>query len=83
MKTLFVAAFTALSVASISPAIAGEGEATIANTQFTLMQVPIASASPITVAPDRGSADTYFARSISAVSLFPPHASNDGGGHDN
>jgi hypothetical protein len=83
MKTLFVAAFTALSVASISPAVAGEGEATIANTQFTLMQVPVASASPIAVAQDRNSANTYFARSNSAVSLFPPHAGNDGGGDDN
>jgi hypothetical protein len=84
MKTLFRAAIAALSIASISPAMAGEGEGTIANTQFTLpgvvAQGPAASA-PRAVAPDSGSADNYATQSNHAVSLFPPHDGNDGGGN--
>ena len=86
MRTLFSAAIAALSVASISPAIAGEGEGTIANTQFTelpgvVAQDPVASASLVAVAKDRGSANAFATQSSHVVSLFPPYDGNDGGGN--
>ena len=84
MRTLFRAAFAALSVASVSPALAGEGEGTVANTQFTLeggvAQRPVARAS-LTVAQDRDSANAFATQSNHIVSLFPPHDGNDGGGN--
>jgi hypothetical protein len=82
MRTLFRAAIAALSIASVSPAIAGEGEGTVANTQFTLegvvAQRPVASAS-LPVAQDRDPANDYATQSNQVVSLFPPHDGNDGG----
>ena len=85
MRTLLSAAIAALSVASISPAIAGEGEGTIANTQFTelagvVAQAP-ASASLMSVAQSRRTANDYATQSNHVVSLFPPYDGNDGGGN--
>ena len=86
MRTLLSAAIAALSVASISPAIAGEGEGTIANTQFTelvgvVAKEPVASASQMAVAQKRNSTNDYATQSNGVVSLFPPYDGNDGGGN--
>lgn len=86
MKTLFGAAIAALSVASISPAIAGEGEGTIANTQFTelagvVAQAPAPSASLMAAVQTRFSANDYATQSNHVVSLFQPYDGNDGGGN--
>jgi hypothetical protein len=83
MRTLFRAAIAALSVASITPAIAGEGEGPVANTQFTLLadavaQAPVASSSLTVVAQDRNPATAYATHSHHVVSLFPPLESGGG-----
>jgi hypothetical protein len=85
MRTLFRAALAALSVASVSPALAGEGEGTVANTQFTQLagvvaQTPVADAW-VAVAQDRDPANAFATRSNHVVSLFPAHDGNDGGGN--
>lgn len=84
MRTLFHAAIAALSVASISPAIAGEGEGTIANTQFTelpgvVAQAPEANASLMAAAQVRDPASAFITQSNHIVSLFPDYDHNDGG----
>jgi hypothetical protein len=86
MRTLFRAAVAALSVASISPAIAGEGEGTIANTQFTelvgvVAQEPMADASLTAVAQDRGSPSILATQSNHVVTLFQVYDHNDGAGY--
>jgi hypothetical protein len=86
MRTLFRAAIAALSVASISPASAGEGEGTIANTQFTelagvVAQEPMADAWLTAVAQDRGSPSILATQSNHVVSLFQLYDHNDGGGN--
>jgi hypothetical protein len=85
MRTFLRAAMAALSVASATPAFAGDGEGTIANTQFTLLtaavaQVPAATPSPMDVAQGRDAASAYAVRSNHVVSLFLPLES--GGGTD-
>jgi hypothetical protein len=87
MRTLFRAAIAALSVASISPAIAGEGEGTIANTQFTelagvMAQRPVADAWPPAVAQAHGSAYVLATQSNHVVSLFALYDQNGGGGNE-
>jgi hypothetical protein len=82
MRTLLHAAIAALSVASISPAIAGGGEGTSADTQSTelpgmAMQAP--NASLRTVAQDRAPTSSFTTQSDHTVSLFPPYNGNDGG----
>ena len=86
MRTLLRAAIAALSVASISPAIAGEGEGTIANTQFT--ELPgvvaprsLAGASLTAVVQDLRSPNVLATQSDPVVSLFPAYDHNDGGGN--
>jgi hypothetical protein len=86
MRTLFRAAIAALSVASISPAIAGEGEGTIANTQFTelpgvVAPGPQADVWLTAVAQYRGSPNLLATQSDRVVSLFPTYDHNDGGGN--
>jgi hypothetical protein len=85
MRTLFRAAVAALSVASISPAIAGEGEGTIPNTQFTelsgvVAQGPRVDAWATAVAQDRGSPHVLATQSNHVVSVFQAYDHNDGGG---
>jgi hypothetical protein len=85
MRSILRVTIAALSVASITPAFAGDGEGPIANTQFTLnaspvAQVPVASASPTVVAQDRDLASSYATRANHVVSLFLPLES---GGGDN
>jgi hypothetical protein len=85
MRTLFRAAVAALSVASVTPAFAGDGEGPVANSQFTLLadavaQVPAASAPPTVVARGHDPASAYTTRSNHVVSLFLPLES---GGGDN
>jgi hypothetical protein len=84
MRTLLHAAIAALSIASISPAIAGEGEGTIANTQFTelpgvVAQTAVANASLTAVAQGRDPASAFITQSNHVVSLFPAYDHNDGG----
>jgi hypothetical protein len=86
MRTLFRAAIAALSVASISPAIAGEGEGTIANTQFTelpgvVAPGPQADVWLTAVAQYRDSPNLLATQSDRVVSLFPAYDHNDGGGN--
>jgi hypothetical protein len=87
MRAFFRAAIAALSIASISPALAGEGEGTITNTQFTELPGVVAqgpaAADPwrAAVAQDRGSANTFTTQSNHVVSLFPVYDHNDGGGN--
>jgi len=85
MKTLFRAAVAALSLASISPAVAGDGEGTIANTQFTevtgvVAELPVANASLTAAAQDREPTHAFATHSNHVISLFPPYDGNDGGG---
>ena len=82
MRTLFRAAIAALSIASIGPAMAGEGEGTIANTQFTelagvVAQGPVADA--WLTAAAHGSAHVLATQSNHVVSLFAVYDHNDGG----
>lgn len=83
MRMMFRAAMAALSFASVTPAFAGDGEGTIANTQFTLLtaavaQMPVATSPPIEVAQGRDAASAYVVRSNHVVSLFLPLESGGG-----
>jgi hypothetical protein len=76
------AAIAALSIASIGPAIAGDGEGPVNNSQFTglpgvIAELPVQSAPLVAVAQDGKAAQTYVTQSNDLVSLFPP---TDNGG---
>ena len=79
MKTTLRIALMASSIASISPAIAGEGGGAVANTFFTslpgvIAQAPLPTLSPHAVAANQGNATAaYVTSSRSAASLFSNH----------
>jgi hypothetical protein len=79
MITMFRAATAAFAIASIGPAIAGEGEGTIANTLFTHLQgmIPVQDAQHVTLVQDGDLGSAYVTQSSHGTWLFPPH---DGGG---
>ncbi len=83
MKIMLRAAIAALSIASIGSAIAGEGEGTVANTQFTevpgvVAQATIQNAPPVATAQNGQTVQTYVTQSSHGTWLFPPNA-NQGG----
>lgn len=82
MRTMVHAAIAAFGIASISPAIAGEGEGPIANTQFAqlpgvIAQAPVQDVQHVAVAQDGRRDNTFVTVSRQGTWLFPPH---DGGG---
>jgi hypothetical protein len=82
MRTLFYAAIVAAAVAGIGPAIAGEGEGTLANTHFTqlpgvIAQSPVPSVPSVARARDSQAAATFVTQTSPGIWLFPPY---DGGG---
>jgi len=82
MKNMFIAAIAVLGVAGISPAMAGDGEGTIGNSQFTqlsgvIAEAPMARAEVAEVAQDGAAAQAFVTQASYSVWLFPPH---DGGG---
>jgi hypothetical protein len=82
MRTLIYAAIFAAAATGIGPAIAGEGEGTIANTQFTQLPGVIAqSAVPnvpsVALVGNGQGAAAYVTQTSPGIWLFPPY---DGGG---
>jgi hypothetical protein len=81
MKITVRAAMVAISIASISPAFAGDGDGQVANTYFTQLPGVIAQApapqAPSVATAQNGHVLTYAANSSRGTWLFPPH---DGGG---
>ena len=82
MRTLFYAAIVAAAATGISPAIAGDGEGTIANTEFTqlpgvIAQSPVPSVSAVARVRDSQRAATFVTQTSPDVWLIPPY---DGGG---
>lgn len=83
MKIMLRAAIAALSIASIGSAIAGEGEGTVANTQFTevpgvVAQADVQNAPPVATAQNGQAVQTYVTQSSRGTWLFAPNA-NQGG----
>jgi hypothetical protein len=83
MSILLRAAIAALSVTSISPAIAGEGEGPIANTRFAqlvgvIAEVPVASGSLAALSRDGEPSSTYLTQSGDVLSPSPSY--NGAGG---
>jgi hypothetical protein len=84
MRILIYAALVAGAVTGISPAIAGEGEGTVANTQFTqlpgvIAQAPAPNAPSVALVRNSQGAATYVTQTSPGVWLFPPY----NGGGDN
>lgn len=84
MRTLIYAAIVAGAVTGIGPAIAGEGEGAVANTQFTqlpgvLAQSPAPNAQSVALVRNGQGAATYVTQTSPGVWLFPPY----GGGGEN
>ena len=82
MRTIFRAAIALFSIARISPAMAGDGEGLVANTQFTqlpgvIAQLPAQKAQVAMVTQDAAHSGTYVTQFSHTTSLFPPH---EGGG---
>lgn len=82
MRNLFIAAVAVLGVASISPAMAGDGEGVIGNSQFTQLPGVIAQtsveAAPI-VAGVQGGDAAFVTQSSYGAS---PFQSYDNGGNN-
>lgn len=81
MKILLRTAMAALSIASISPAFAGDGEGVHANTAFTeipgvVAQAPVQNA-PVATAQKGNGIRAYVTNSNHGTWLFPP-AQNGG-----
>lgn len=82
MRTLFYAAIVAAAATGVSPAIAGEGEGTIANTHFTqlpgvMAQSPVQSVPSVALVRNSQGSATYVTQTSPGVWLIPPY---DGGG---
>ncbi|HTI82587.1 MAG TPA: hypothetical protein VL614_19205 [Acetobacteraceae bacterium] len=82
MRTLIYAAIVAGAVTGIGPAIAGEGEGAVANTQFTqlpgvIAQSPVPNVPSVALVRHNQGAATYVTQTSPGIWLFPP---NDGGG---
>jgi hypothetical protein len=78
MRIIIRAAIAAVSIASIGPAFAGDGEGTVANTRFTQMPGVVAQA-PVQNAPGVATAQTgqgthvYATQSSHGTWLFAPN----------
>jgi hypothetical protein len=82
MRTILRAAVAIVGIASVSPALAGDGEGPVANTLFTeyqgvISQVPGQGTPVVMVAGDRDQSAAYETQSSHGTWLFPPH---DAGG---
>ena len=80
MRLALRAAIAAISIASIGPAFAGEGEGTLANTFFTeipgvLAQPPVQAPYPsaVAAAPGGQSSGTFVTSSQNGTWLFAPN----------
>jgi hypothetical protein len=79
MKIMLRAAIAAASIASIGSAIAGEGEGTVANTQFTeipgvVAQATVPNAPSIATARNGETVQAYVTKSSHGTWLFAPNA---------
>lgn len=82
VRILIYAAIVAGAVTGIGPAIAGDGEGAIANTQFTqlpgvLAQSSVPSGPSVALVHSGQGAATYVTQTSPGIWLFPPY---DGGG---
>ena len=82
MRTQIYAALVVAAVTSISPALAGDGEGAVANSQFTLIpdvvaQAPVQSASSVASAEHAQATGTFVTQTSLGTWLNTPH---DGGG---
>lgn len=78
MKIMLRTAIAALSIASIGPAFAGDGDGPAANTFFTelpgvVAQAPVQNAPAIATARNGQVVQTYVTRSTHGTWLFPPN----------
>jgi hypothetical protein len=78
MKIMLRAAIAAVSIASIGSAIAGEGEGTVANAQFTevpgvVAQAAVQNAPSVATAQNGRTVLAYVAQSSHGTWLFPPN----------
>jgi hypothetical protein len=77
MKIMLRAAMTAVSIATIGSAYAGEGEGTAANTLFTeipgvVAQAPVQNAPLVATAQNGQTMETYVSGSNRTTWMFPP-----------
>jgi hypothetical protein len=78
MKIVLRAAIAAVSIASIGSAIAGEGEGTVANTQFTevpgvVAQTTVQNAPSIATAQNGQGVQAYVTQSNRGTWLYAPN----------
>jgi hypothetical protein len=84
MRNIVFAAIAAVAISGISPAIAGDGDEPVANTQFAQLPGVVAQASvqsvpSVELGQNGQEAATFATQTNSGVSLFPAH----NGGGDN